>query len=93
MVLELFNVGARWRHRNLGLIVHIMEKIESGRYLLGFAPEPREVQSEPFRAPDFLASHILSGVFTAQDLVQDFESIELTPNRWDHILENLDEDD
>lgn len=101
MVTELFNVGARWRHQNLGFIVRITEEIEPGRYLLGFAPEhrpvvtgPGGVQSEPFRAPDFMSSYILKGAFTAQDLIRDFESLELlTQDRWDQILENFDEPD
>jgi len=73
--MDLFAKGSRWKHRNLGHLAHILE-LDGDRYLLAWA-EPCE---------DPLARHLLSGRFTAVDLVQDFTPVAEESTRWDLLL-------
>ena len=86
----LFPIGSCWKHVRLGIVVRILDKTEQGKFLVGFAPE--DLGSQPFTA-DYMTNLILRTPYTAMDLLRDFEALENPPDRWQQILENLDEAD
>lgn len=71
--MDLFAKSSRWKHRNLGLVVHILEKDED-KFLLAYVNW--EDNADP------CLKGLLSGRWTALDLVRDFTPV-IEPTRWD----------
>lgn len=98
-------MGARWKHRSTGFIVRVTGEHPSGGYSLVLEGEtlPAGIEEGPFgprlRAaatfipPDPMAQYITHGAFTAEVIIRDFDSLDLSPDRWDQILDNADETD
>lgn len=40
-----------------------------------------------------MAQYITHGAFSAEVIIRDFDSLDLSPDRWDQILDNADETD
>lgn len=97
-------MGARWKHRSTGFVVRITGEFPSGGYGLALEGEtipagvvegpfgPR-LQEPTFIPPDPMAQYITHGAFTAEVIIRDFDSLDLSPDRWDQILDNADETD
>ncbi len=89
MYHDLFYVGALWQHKTTGLLIRITSVLEPGKYTIGFANgSPKD---ETFVPADSIAHYLVSGVWTAEILVRDFEACSLESDRWDQILENSED--
>jgi len=79
---ELFDVGARWLHRERDFLVIITEVVEPGQFRIAFF----HPHNEEFEAVDAMMLGIVHGIWTAQDLVSFFEPIVGSPSRYEYIL-------
>ena len=88
MLEEIFQKGARWKHREREIVVIITHVHDSGKFGLGLADNPSAdaFEADPFR-------FLVSGVWTAEDLLLHFEPMDQKLNRYEHLLENMLEDD
>lgn len=69
--------GSLLKHRNLGFDVMIIDIVQ-GQYLLGWA---NPLGEDPW------ARHLLSGKWTAADIVRDFNP-QIQSSKWDRLLDD-----
>lgn len=85
-----FLPGAQWRHKNLGLLVHIVRESDTGHFHLAYVDK-----SERFEALGFgsgsMSLHMV--LWTRQDLDREFRYLVPLPwqERLDDAVEELDE--
>jgi hypothetical protein len=76
-MMDLFAKGSRWKHRSQGHLVHILE-LDGDKFLLAWAELPE----------DPMARLLLSGSWSAQDLVRDFTPVVDRTSKWDRLLDD-----
>ncbi len=97
---QLFEVGARWRHREQDFVVVISRVIEAGHYALAFVDGLSRdyvgISTEgvsdlrlerSFQPVDEMTRFILYGDWTSEDLLLHFEPLLLRPTRYEQIAD------
>lgn len=79
---ELFQPKSKWKHRELEFLIVIREVVEPGRYRLSF-DVPDYSTYEPG-----MDTYITRGIWTAEDLVRDFDPMMVAPTRYDRIADD-----
>lgn len=84
-IAELFERGTEWKHRERGFLVFIRDVLEPGKFTLSFVSKTPVFETTFENSMDGL---ILYGVWTAEELLRDFDPMPMRPTRYDHIFED-----
>lgn len=84
---QLFQPGAEWKHREREFLVFIRTVIPPDKFTLAFIDK-----SEVFEA-SWEGAHILQGMWTAEELIRDFDPMPVRATRYDLIHDGLFDDE
>ena len=83
---QLFEVGARWKHREQEILIAIERVVEPGKFTIRLVLSKSKVDA--FIPSDAMLRLVVHGTWTSEDLLLHFNPMPLRATRYDLILED-----